>query len=1057
VSGPLSAQLQKTLGDAYRIERELGGGGMSRVFVADEVRLDRKVVVKVLSPDLAQGLSAERFEREIRTVAGLQQANIVPVLTAGDTDGLPFYTMPFVEGESLRARLARGPLGVAEVVSVLKDVSKALAYAHQRGVVHRDIKPDNVLISGGTAVVTDFGIAKAISAARTDSGGATLTQVGTSIGTPAYMAPEQAAGDAGIDARADIYALGAMAYELLTGQLVFPDRTAPRMLAAHMSEEPRPLGTLRADVPAPLAELVMRCLAKDPANRPQSAGDVVRVLETMASGSGTAMPPVLLGGPGMFRKALAIYAAAFVVVAIIARAAIVGIGLPDWVFPGSLIVMALGLPVVLWTGYVQRVTRRAMTATPTFTPGGTPSTTHGAIATIALRAAPRMSWYRTARGGLYALGAFVAAIALFMGLRALGVGPFASLLAAGRLKKSEPILLTDFRTTNVDSTLGRVVSDAVRAGLSGSSAFTLTQPAEIVATLRQMQREPSTRVDSTIAREIAQRQNIKAIVDGDVTGVPGGYIVSIRLVRADSGGELASFRETGDGPRGLIDAADRLARQIRAKAGESLRRVNATPPLFQVTTGSLDALRRYSEAVRLNSLGDNKSIAVAREAVALDSTFASAWSLLAAALSNYGGSRSAVDSATTQAYRYRDRVPPVEHDQMVARYFGIGPGRDRDKAIAAYEMMLQRGDSIPQVLANLGEMLRTRREYARAESLNVASTRIMPGAATPLGNAVELQLDQGKLKDAAETIARLKQASPGYGLGRQQSLLFAEGDFGTLRALTDSLVRAGGEAKRRNGLPWARTLALLDGRWHDYVTITNERLAVGPAPEPAFAIRQIRFEAALKGPSPAAAVRLDSAIALVQFNDLPMVDRPYLEAAGTLARIGNAAKARAMLARYRAEVTDTSLRRVQVNEVHYVLAEIALAEGKPQEAVTEFRQSDVGYDGAPAGECAACLSLDLGRAFDAARVPDSATFYFERYLATPFWNKWSLDMDPLRLPVIRERLGQLYESTGNTDKAVENYRAFVELWKNADPDLQPRVADARKRIARLTPVEKPRP
>ena len=398
-------QLQKTLGDAYHLERELGGGGMSRVFVADEKRLDRKVVVKVLSPDLAQGLSAERFEREIRTVAGLQQANIVPVLTAGDTDGLPFYTMPFVEGESLRARLARGPLAVAEVVSVLKDVSKALAYAHQRGVVHRDIKPDNVLISGGTAVVTDFGIAKAISAARTGDGGATLTQVGTSIGTPAYMAPEQAAGDAGIDHRADIYALGAMAYELLTGQLVFPDRTAPRMLAAHMSEEPRPLGELRADVPAPLAELVMRCLAKDPANRPQSAGDVVRVLETISSGSGAAMPPVLLGGPGMFRKALAIYAVAFVVVAIVAKAAIVGIGLPEWVFPGSLIVMGLGLPVVLWTGYVQRVTRRAMTATPTFTPGGTPSATHGTIATIALKAAPRMSWYRTARGGIYAFGA----------------------------------------------------------------------------------------------------------------------------------------------------------------------------------------------------------------------------------------------------------------------------------------------------------------------------------------------------------------------------------------------------------------------------------------------------------------------------------------------------------------------------------------------------------------------------------------------------------------------------------------------------------------------------
>jgi serine/threonine-protein kinase len=150
------------------------------------------VVIKVLSPELTQGISVERFEREIQTAAALQQANIVPVLSAGDTNGLPYYSMPFVEGQSLRSRLARGPLAITEVIGVLRDVSKALAFAHERGVVHRDIKPDNVLLSGGTAVVTDFGIAKALSAARADTHGATLTQIGTSIGTPAYMAPEQA-------------------------------------------------------------------------------------------------------------------------------------------------------------------------------------------------------------------------------------------------------------------------------------------------------------------------------------------------------------------------------------------------------------------------------------------------------------------------------------------------------------------------------------------------------------------------------------------------------------------------------------------------------------------------------------------------------------------------------------------------------------------------------------------------------------------------------------------------------------------------------------------------
>ena len=300
-------QLQSSLGGAYTLGRELSGGGMSHVFVAEETRLGRKVVVKVLSTEIGAGLSAERFEREIRVAASLQQANIVPVLNAGDTNGVPYFTMPFVEGESLRARLRdRGPMSAAETVSVLRDVARALAYAHERGIVHRDIKPDNVLLSGRTAVVTDFGIAKAISAARTDNGSATITQLGTAIGTPAYISPEQAAGDPDVDHRADIYSFGCMAYEMLSGQAPFGNRTPQRLLAAHMSEAPRALGDVRADVPPSLAALVMRCLEKEPSARPQSAAEVLSAVDAMATSDPgrPAMPAVLLGGPKMFWKAL---------------------------------------------------------------------------------------------------------------------------------------------------------------------------------------------------------------------------------------------------------------------------------------------------------------------------------------------------------------------------------------------------------------------------------------------------------------------------------------------------------------------------------------------------------------------------------------------------------------------------------------------------------------------------------------------------------------------------------------------------------------------------------
>ena len=1048
MSQQIREQLQATLGDAYTLEKELGGGGMSRVFVAMEHRLKRRVVVKVLPPELAQGLSVERFEREIQTAAALQQANIVPVLTAVDTNGLPFYMMPFVEGESLRAKLARGPLPITEVISVLRDVSKALAYAHRHGVVHRDIKPDNVLQSEGTAVVTDFGIAKAISAARTASGAATLTQIGTSIGTPAYMAPEQAAGDPDVDHRADIYSLGAMAYELLSGRAVFAGRTPQRQLAAHMSEAPSPVTEFRADVPAPLAALVMSCLAKEPGQRPQSASDITRMLETITSGSGMqSMPPVLLGGPGMFKKALAIYAVAFIAVAILARAAIVGIGLPEWVFPGSLIVMALGLPVVLWTGYVQRVTRMSVTATPTFTPGGTPSTTHGTMATLALRAAPHVSWYRTARGGMYALSTFVVVIGVFMAMRAFGIGPFGSLLATGALSRREPLLLTDFRTTNVDSTLGRVVSDAVRAGLSGSSVFNLVSPARIVAVLELMKQPRTARVDSAIARQIALREGIKAIVDGDVTGVPGGYIVAIRLIRADSGTEMASFRETGDGPRGLIDAADKLSRALRSKAGESLRSVNATPPLFQATTSSLDALRKYSEGVRANVLGDPRSMQLGREAVAFDSTFATAWSGLAATLSNYGGSQSAIDSALTRAYRYRDKVSANERDLIVARYYALGPGRDRAKAIDAYTAIVQR-DSGGGALVNLAEQLRQRREYARAETLNLAAARLFPGNGTALGNAVEMQLNQGKMKEAAATVERLSKVSAGYGVARRLTLLWAQNDEAGIVAIADSLEKA--KSTSMGSARFAVTgVRIRAGRVHD--AGIGGALYAGKDPRMLeAAVRNAAIQMVMKKASAASIARLDSTIARLPLREIAMVDRPDLDIATYLAFSGRPDKARAAVARYRAEVTDTSIRRVQEESLHYALGEIALAEGKPRDALDEFRRSEVGYDGAPSIECAGCVFFDYARAYDAAAQPDSAIIMFEKYLATPYWQKYDLGLDPIRVPFIRERLGQLYEATGDTEKAAENYRAFVTLWKNADAELQPRVAAAREKLRRMS-------
>jgi tetratricopeptide (TPR) repeat protein len=325
------------------------------------------------------------------------------------------------------------------------------------------------------------------------------------------------------------------------------------------------------------------------------------------------------------------------------------------------------------------------------------------------------------------------------------------------------------------------------------------------------------------------------------------------------------------------------------------------------------------------------------------------------------------------------------------------------------------------------------------------------------GNGVEMQLDQGKVSEAAATAARIGEISPWYAAFERVHLLYAQGEDSTLHALADSLVRKGEGIRHLFGMGIQRSLLLRDGRLAEQAQRRKEMTASRfGASLPDDSLYEMWLDVMARGPSAALDARLDSAIAAVPFHELPMVDRPYLFSSVVLARAGNATKARAMIARYRSEMTDTSIRRAQEAELHSALGEIALADRKPLDALVEFRRGDVGYDGLPASECAPCLPFNLARAFDAAGKTDSAAVMFERYLSTPYFSKTDAEMDPVRLPAVHERLGQLYESMGNTEKAIEHYRAFIDLWKKADPELQPRVADARKRLARLTPVEKPR-
>jgi eukaryotic-like serine/threonine-protein kinase len=281
------SRLRSAFQGRYEIQRELGSGGMATVYLANDVKHDRKVAVKVLKPELAAALGPDRFPREIRIVAQLQHPHVLPLHDSGEAEGFLFYVMPFVDGESLRSRLQReGPLPVGDVVRILREVVDALAYAHSQGIMHRDMKPDNVMLSGRHAMVMDFGVAKAVR----DAGGEKLTTVGVAVGTPQYMSPEQATGEEHIDQRSDIYAVGILGYELLTGSVPFAGKSAQAVLSAHVMETPAHIAERRAATPPALADVLMRCLEKNPADRWQSADEMLQHLENLNTSSGGVTP-----------------------------------------------------------------------------------------------------------------------------------------------------------------------------------------------------------------------------------------------------------------------------------------------------------------------------------------------------------------------------------------------------------------------------------------------------------------------------------------------------------------------------------------------------------------------------------------------------------------------------------------------------------------------------------------------------------------------------------------------------------------------------------------------
>jgi len=1034
-------RLTAALAGRYAIERELGAGGMATVYLAEDVKHRRKVAVKVLRPELAATLGPERFSREIEIAAQLQHPHILPLLDSGEADGFLYYVMPYVEGESLRERLARhGELPIPEATRILVEVVDALAHAHRRGVVHRDIKPDNVMLSERHALVADFGVAKAVSEA---TGRQKMTTAGVALGTPSYMAPEQAAADPNVDHRADIYAVGAMAYELLAGRPPFTGMTNQEILAAHVTQRAEAVTTRRPAVPPALGAVVMKCLEKRPADRWQTAEALLAALEPLATPSGGVTPaqtqptsairledrwhgnPVRVGGMFLLVAAAVLGLVYFLTIQL---------GLPDWVPVGALVLLLLGLPVMIATGVIER--RRAVAqATGMYT----------SVSETPLQ--KQVTWRKATMGGVAAFSVLAFGAIVYTAMRLLGIGPVGTLVASGKLSTRDKLIIADFANHTADSTLGQSVTEAFRIDIAQSPVITVVGSSAVSNALARMHQNPGQALDATTAREVAVREGAKAVVVGEISPIGKGLVLSAKVLASVDGTELVAVRETAADEGEILKAIDRLSKRVRERIGESLRSIRANEPLDEVTTGSLEALRLYSEGARASDAGEtDRAIPLLQQAIALDSGFAMAWRKLAVAIANSQGSRAQEIAAATKAYEHRDRLTEVERYQTTAYYFYV-VDYDLDKVISAYRAILELKPDDPIAPNNLAIALSQRRRWAEAEP--IAQKWIDAGGSGNIyTQLVQAQLAQGKTQAARASLAEFGR--------RDTASVLVHALLARYFASThnyDSALAEVQQVGRRSRDPSDQTvtasdasaIALTQGQLAEAQRQLQEYMAVGE--------RRGLPQNYLSGASGLADIQsvylhnqaegvriLDAALAQHPLASMAALDRPYQNLIISFALAGQPARARQLLNEYRGAVPEM-IRRGEMLD-HAAAGYTALAENHPQEALTEFR---LWYDQTG---CTRCGLAEQGQVYDLIQQPDSALAVYQRGVENPgalavvFHDQWSLAHS-------YRRLGELYEAKGDKQKAADYYGRFVTLWHNADAQLQPQVQEVKQRLAKL--------
>lgn len=721
-----------------------------------------------------------------------------------------------------------------------------------------------------------------------------------------------------------------------------------------------------------------------------------------------------------------------------------GLALPGWIVPFALILLLIGLPIVLVTAFVQKgmATRRAEPPPQPLDevgelPPGPPVPLVGAVRV--------WTWKRAMLGGLGAFMLFAVAGAAWAVMRSFGFGPAGTLVAKGLLEERDVILLADFENSTDDPMLAGVVTEALRIDLSQSQAVRIAEPGFVSAALLRMERTGDSGLAEDVALEIARREGIKAVVVGDVGRVGAGYVLSARLVKPDGGETLVSHRETAKDSTELLSAIDALSRRIRERIGDPLASLAGSPPLEQVTTANLGALRNYTRAARLPEADAQRRIALFAEATVRDSTFAMAWHALGIELANYGSEPGRAMNAHTRAFELREHLTERERNGVASAYY-LGVTREPRQAIPFLLAIMEEDSSLAGPINNLGEAYRNLGDleialewYHRAVATDSSSSAI------PLMNIAQVVATLGHVEQVDEYSALLDVYAPGpFGEWHRAIGSAIRRDYQT----SERLVRVARDSVRgspfllANITQWLGSIVAIRGRLSETVEVWAAATAIQV--ENGSSVEALRNELA-SAVSVALAKRrggreeIDRALARFPVTDMDPVERPYLDIAEAYALVGFPDAARAFLEEFE-RTTPADFQRGYRDIRHRILGEIARAEGRFDEAVIEFHQS--AYRPQELEPMA-----QLARAFDSAGDADSARVHYRRFLDSSHW----LSMIPHAkfLATSLERLAELEYEAGDLEAAARYYAEFVQLWAGADPELRPRVDAAQARLQEI--------